>query len=159
MRAKNKESWMNRPSVIAALGFSAALAGCASGSMQTPASPAPLSASAAMLICDSAAPGCTGLTSFSISKVRDLSVTVVWKNVPTGTHTQRLDLFLPNGDLYQTFSSGFVQPAGLSSQLEVKQQIPVMGTWITQRELTGKWSVSLSLDGQNLSVGPLDFQP
>lgn len=162
MRARNEHLWMNRLSIIAALGFAAALAGCASGSMQTPASPAnpaPLSASATMVICDSAAPGCAGLTSFSISKVRDLSVTVVWKNVAAGTHTQRLDLLLPNGGLYQTFSSGFVQPAGPSSQLEVKQQIPVVGTWITQRALTGKWSVNVFLDGQNLSTGPLDLQP
>lgn len=159
MRARNKHSWMNRLSIIAALGFAAALAGCASGSMQSPASPAPLSASATMLICDSAAPGCSGLTSFSISKVHDLSVTVVWENVAAGTHTQRLDLLLPNGNLYQTFSSGFAQPANSMTQLEVKQQIPVVGTWITQRALTGKWSVSVSLDGQILSTGPLDFQP
>ena len=39
------------------------------------------------------------------------------------------------------------------------QALPVTGTWITQRRLTGTWSVALELDGQPVGTQTVLFTP
>lgn len=82
----------------------------------------------------------TGGTQFSGGVVRDLSILVGWQNA-SGSHTQRLELFAPDGALYQRLSTQFAGSGSLETRL------PVGGTWITQHSLFGAWRVEVFLDG------------
>jgi len=131
------------------------LSGCAQG--DTPVGP-PVTQPLAMSVklCDTSAQGCTGSGSFSVTTIRDLSLNVEWQNVPAGTHTQQIALIQPNGVVYQTVSHGFAVADGTISSPALDDVVPVAGTAITQRSLTGEWSVEISLDGQ--AVGTQKFQ-
>ncbi|HJZ64295.1 MAG TPA: hypothetical protein VKD70_08260 [Candidatus Acidoferrum sp.] len=133
-----------------------------SGCAQTDAPVAPPAAQPATLavkLCDSSSPGCSGSGSFSIGTMRDLSLDVEWQNVPAGTHTQQITLVQPNGVVYQTVSHGFSVPDGTLGSPAVNDLIPVAGTFITQRSLTGQWSVEISLDGKTIGVQSFQFAP
>ena len=140
--------------LLAALGFS----GCAQSDVAiAPPSPQPLSM--ALTVCDTGAQACPGPGSFSISTIRDLSLGVEWQNVPAGTHTQEIALVQPNGVVYQTVSHGFAIPDGTTGSSLLNDVIPVAGTFITQRSLTGQWSVQVSLDGKPVSSQAFQFEP
>lgn len=87
----------------------------------------------------------TGGSYYSGELLRDLRILVQWQNL-SGTHTQRLDLWSPNGSLYQRLSSQF---PGTST---VTTQLPVGGTWITQHSLFGAWRVDVYLDGGRMPI-------
>ncbi len=87
----------------------------------------------------------TGGTQFSGSLVRDLRIIVGWQNL-SGSHTQRLDLFSPDGSLYQRLSTQF------SVASAVEARLPVGGTWITQYALFGAWRADVFLDGQGSPI-------
>jgi hypothetical protein len=87
----------------------------------------------------------TGGTQFSGGLIRDLRMVVGWQNV-SGSHAQRLDLFSPDGSLYQRLSAPF---SGAGS---VETQLPVGGTWITQHSLFGAWRVEVFLDGGGMPI-------
>jgi hypothetical protein len=77
---------------------------------------------------------------------------LVWWNV-AGTHAQRLELFAPDGSLYQRFSAQFDadnpslrQPFGQSVRTPVETRLLVGGTWITEHGLFGAWRVDVYLD-------------
>jgi hypothetical protein len=105
-------------------------------------------------------PGCTSKDTFSLAQIRDLFIWVNWQVVPTGPHTQQLDIFMPQGHaLYIRYTSGFQitdTPTGSALVLSV---MPVAGTWITQRQLTGTWEVDVSLDGQLVTTKTFQFLP
>src|SRR5712672_2436176 len=124
-----------------------AIAGCASAlpNPMVMTQPAPLAM--VVRLCDSAAAGCDNTTSFSLGAMRDLAVNVDWQNVPGGTHTQQLTVMLPNGVIYQTISHGFGVAEGTAGSPTVSDAMPVAGTFLTQRQLTGDWTVQVSLDG------------
>ena len=84
----------------------------------------------------------TGGTNFSGGLLRYLRILVGWQNL-SGTHTQRLRLFSPDGSLYQGFSTG----VGSSS---TETQLLVSGTWITEFSLFGAWRVEVFLDSQQM---------
>ena len=86
----------------------------------------------------------TGGTDFSGGLLRYLRILVGWQNL-SGTHTQRLRLFSPDGSLYQGFSTGVG-----SSPTET--QLPVSGTWISEFSLWGAWRVEVFLDGQQMPI-------
>jgi hypothetical protein len=113
----------------------------------------------AMRVCDSETPNCSGETNFSLSSIRDLQVSLDWKNIPGGTHTQEIALLLPNGVVYQTVSQGFGVDQGALGSPTVSDVIPVAGTSITQREMTGQWTVQVSLDGSLLGKQAIQLQP
>ena len=81
----------------------------------------------------------TGGTDFSGSFLGDLRILVAWQNL-AGTHSQRLDLFSPDGSLYQEISAQITQSL-------VEARLLVGGTWITQYSLFGAWRVEVFLDG------------
>ena len=86
----------------------------------------------------------TGGTDFSSGLLRYLRILVGWQNL-SGTHTQRLRLFSPDGSFYQGFSTGVG-----SSPTETR--LLVSGTWITEFSLFGAWRVEVFLDGQQMPI-------
>jgi hypothetical protein len=130
------------------------LGGCATNSPSTMVPP-PAPLAVAVRLCDSSVPSCVGTVSFSLASIRDLDVNVDWQNVPGGTHTQQLAILLPNGVVYQTISHGFGVEDTVGSPT-VSDAMPVAGTFITQRQLAGEWTVQVSLDGA--VVGSQKFQ-
>jgi len=133
-----------------------------SGCAQTDAPVVPPAAqpvAMAVKLCDSSSEGCSGSGSLSIGTMRDLSLDVEWQNVPAGTHTQQIALVQPNGVVYQTVSHGFSVPDGTLGSPALNDVIPVAGTFITQRSLTGQWSVEISLDGKTIGVQSFQFAP
>ncbi|MBI3030220.1 MAG: hypothetical protein HYY64_11975 [Candidatus Rokubacteria bacterium] len=93
----------------------------------------------------------SGGTQFSAASVRDLWILVAWQSL-SGTHSQRLDLYAPDGSLYQRLSAQFT-----GSSAEVR--LPVGGTWITQHFLFGTWRVDVFLDGDPRTSGAFVLTP
>jgi hypothetical protein len=89
--------------------------------------------------------GQTGGAEFFGGVLRDLRILVGWTNL-SGTHTQHLDLFSPDGSLYQRFSSA------LSGSSTVETRLAVGGTWITEHSLFGAWRVDVFLDREEMPI-------
>jgi hypothetical protein len=85
-----------------------------------------------------------GGTAFSGDLVRALRILVAWQNL-SGAHSERLELFGPDGSLYQQFST---QVTGTP----VETRLPVSGTWITQYSLFGAWRVEVFLDSGQMPI-------
>lgn len=150
--------------MIALASAGAALGGCATDSSSpTPAPVVPVAQNPqlelAVRVCDSETPNCTGETNFSLSSLRDLQVTLDWKNIPGGTHTQEIAFLLPNGVVYQTVSHGFGVAEGSLGSPTVSDGIPVAGTLITQRQMTGQWALHVSLDGAVVGMQTIQLKP
>ena len=105
----------------------------------------------AIKLCDDETenPNCTAVDNFSLDQIRDLFVWVNWQDVPAGAHTQELDFYLPQGHyLYVRYLDDFHIAGVPTGSALVMQVLPVAGTYITQRDLTGTWQLDVSLDGQ-----------
>jgi hypothetical protein len=85
--------------------------------------------------------------------LNDLYILVTW-NLPGGPNTQRLELFAPDGALYQRFSKEFTSP---TSSTTTETWVPVSGTWITQHSLFGTWRVEVYLDADSTPVATTGF--
>ena len=150
MRLRHSESLRTQSSFFAALLLFGALCAFAiapqSRGADRVASPSPKIAppSAQILFCDAPGTSCSPATSFSISKLRDLNMVVNWTNLPAGNHTEGLAVLHGSG-LYQSFRKGFMAPA--DGSFSTSSALPVGGTWIARRSLTGTWTVQASLDG------------
>jgi hypothetical protein len=103
---------------------------------------------------------------FSAKALRDLLVLVEYRALTPGPHTQRLLLYLPEGALYQQFTTAFESGEAAKGQApalpasgrapqahheelgmeQVTTRLPVGGTWITQYGLYGTWRVEVYLD-------------
>ncbi|MFI5338951.1 MAG: hypothetical protein ACHQ7N_03835 [Candidatus Methylomirabilales bacterium] len=103
---------------------------------------------------------------FSAEALRDLLLSVEYQALAPGPHTQRLQLYLPDGALYQQVTTaieagGAGKPAaeahpeqGMTPRApgaqpgreQVVTRLPVGGTWITQYSLYGIWRVEVYLD-------------
>lgn len=83
---------------------------------------------------------------FSVDVLRDLRI-LVWWNVPGPGHVQRLDLYAPDGALYQRLTATIDETSrGRDGLTLVETSLPVAGTWITQHTLLGAWSADVFLD-------------
>ncbi len=80
---------------------------------------------------------------FSATSLRDLLIAMTYSNV-SGTHRQRLELYAPDGSLYQRLS-GAVAPS-------TQTLIPVGGTWITEHSLFGDWRVDVYVDRETTPI-------
>jgi hypothetical protein len=80
---------------------------------------------------------------FSADAVRDLLITVAYQGLALGAHTQRLNLYAPDGALYQQFATAFVVEGSVARP---ETRLLVGGTWITQHSLYGTWRVEVYLD-------------
>jgi len=93
---------------------------------------------------------------FSARALRALLIEVEYRDLPPGSHTQRLKLFLPDGALYQQFTSevqgGSAQPARGPGWERVTTRLLVGGTWITEHALYGTWRFEVYLDQDRQST-------
>jgi len=126
-----------------------------------PQMPAPQvqSAQASVTLCNRTPSGCAAGASFSLGTLRDLAIDVTWSNVPAGTHTQMTEILEPSGGLFEAKSQAFGIDANSNGTMQTEEILPVSGTMITQRRITGAWTVRVSLDTtmsvtQTLQVDP-----
>lgn len=139
-------------------------AGCGGQTSAGNAPPAsggpPATPAAAVTLCDNPAPGCPPASNFSLSTSREVDIFVAWSNVPAGSHTQKLNLRLPRGELYQTLESSFLIDDSLVVGFATAMcTLPVAGTFITQRQLTGDWTLEVVLDDQSMASTVFHFDP
>ena len=85
---------------------------------------------------------------FSATSLRDLLFSMTYTGV-SGSHRQRLELYAPDGSLYQRLS-GAVAPT-------TQSLLPVGGTWITEHSLFGGWRVDLYLDRETSPIASHTF--
>ena len=85
-----------------------------------------------------------GGAQFPGNLVRALRILVGWQSL-SGTHSQRIEIFSPDGSLYQRYSTQF---AGTP----VETRLPVTGSWITQYSLFGAWRVEVFLDSEGMPI-------
>lgn len=99
---------------------------------------------------------------FTAEAVRYLRL-IVWWNV-VGVHRQRLELYAPDGSLYQQFSTAFDgddvhfrQRGGQSPWTRVETKLLVGGTWITEYGVFGTWRMDVYLDGASAPMASEEF--
>ena len=159
-RGPARRSWSTALLGCAALclaaGFSACQTGMTSGSGGN--SPPPVTG-ATVSFCDDGEGACTPATSFSVASLRDLVINVNWENLSDGNHTQMLEVLQPGGGLYQASQSSFLVSDASQSSLTMKRTLPVAGAWISQRRITGEWSVRVSLDGKAITTQTVQLNP
>ncbi len=152
----------SRSGAIAGLALAAlaaaALCGCATAGMDSTAAGAALSPVASMSLCNQTPAGCSAAASYSLGSMRDLAVNVQWSHVPEGTHTATFEILQPGDGLYQAQNVSFVADAAAASG-QTSVLVPVAGTWITQRGLTGIWTVRVSLDGTAMGKQTFTLDP
>lgn len=130
---------------------------CSVGS--TSAGGPPVQATATITFCDDAVSGCPSVTTFSLAKIRDLVVKVDWFGVATGNHAQAVRVLLPDGGTFELSQTGFLIDPSSDSNFSSMRSIPLAGSWVTQRQVTGTWSVEVSLDGQTVATQTVEMTP
>ena len=138
-------------------GFSACQTGMTSGTGGG-GNPPP-STDATVSFCDDGEGACTPATSFSVASLRDLVISVNWENLSAGNHTQMLEVLQPGGGLYQASQSSFLVSGASQNSLTMTRTLPVAGAWISQRRMTGEWSVRVSLDGKAITSQTVQINP
>jgi hypothetical protein len=121
--------------------------------------PPPPVTGATVSFCDDGDGACTAATSFSVASLRDLVINVNWENLSAGNHTQMLEVLQPGGGLYQASQSSFLVSGASQSSLTMTRTLPVAGAWISQRRMTGEWSVRVSLDGKAITSQTVQINP
>jgi hypothetical protein len=106
---------------------------------------------------------------FKLDDLRGLYVCIVWSGL-AGTYAAQLTFVSPDGNVYQTMTLAFVTAEAPATAATVEVQgrehevkragwrgkgetvlvasLPVAGTYITQHNLAGRWTVEISLNGQ-----------
>ena len=143
----------------AAAALAVALSACQGATSANGGGPPPAPTDATISFCDDGAESCTPATSFSVKSMRDLVVSVNWENLSTGAHTQLLEISMPGGGLYQAGQTSFLVGDASQSTMTTTRTLPVAGTWISQRRITGEWSVRVSLDGNAISSQTVQLNP
>src|SRR5439155_2804626 len=109
---------------------------------------------------------------FMLENLRDLQVCIVWAGL-SGTYWTQLEFLSPDGHVYQTMTQAFVTPEATATVGTVEAQgrpyqvrqagwarpgeavvvatLPVAGTYITQYNLAGPWTVKISLNGRPIN--------
>jgi hypothetical protein len=86
-------------------------------------------------------------------------ININWENLSAGNHTQMTEVLQPGGGLYQATQSSFVVSDASQSSLTMARSLPVAGAWISQRRMTGEWSVRVSLDGKAITTQTVQLNP
>lgn len=126
--------------------------------MTTVPPPEPIVA-AAISVCNKTPDGCSQQPSFSLVAIRDLAIHVDWKNVSSGTRTQKLEMLDPGGGSYQVLNTSFVEEDGDNGAAATDVLVPISGSMITQRSITGTWTLRVSLDEQAVATQRITFAP
>ena len=117
-------------------------------------------------------------TEFSAESLGDLRIVVHYRDLSgIHHHTQRIELYSPDGSLYKRFSTEFTVAAGVAKPDKGKEhkgkehkgkerkgndraggwesvetRLPVWGTWITQHSLFRAWRVEVYLDRERMPI-------
>lgn len=137
---------------------SLALAGCqpqSSSANERVVSPP----SAAISFCSSRPAGCAPGSVFSVTGTHDLAVKTSIEHVAPGDHTQSLEITMPDGRQYEETKVGFRVPENSNVPVPGVRTIPIAGTWIQTRNVTGVWKVRYSLDGKLLAISDFRLEP
>jgi hypothetical protein len=90
---------------------------------------------------------------FASANVRELWVTATWTDAEDA-HVQRVDLFAPDGSLYQRFTTVFT---GARRPVSVMTRVPVAGSSIIDSGLYGEWCAELFLDDEDAPIARRRF--
>jgi hypothetical protein len=90
---------------------------------------------------------------FTAPGLREIRLVAEWTEVE-GTHLQRLEVFSPDGSLYQRIAAGFT---GSGRTVAVATRLPVDGTPIVDAGLYGDWCVELFLDDEEAPIARRGF--
>jgi hypothetical protein len=146
--------------IVGVIFLASELSGCQMGTTSANGGgPPPPVPSAMISFCDDGDPSCATGTSFSVASLRDLVIKVTWENIPDGNHVQTLEILIPGGGLYQSTQNAFLTDSSSASPFAVTRLLPVAGTWIPQRQMTGEWLVRVSLDGQVITSQMVALNP
>ena len=145
--------------VLAIVLLVALLAGCG-GAMTSGngGGPPPVVPSAMISFCDDGISGCPAATTFQVGSTRDVMIKVSWEGLDEGSHVQTLEILMPGGGLYQSTQAALFAGAAPGT-FQTTRVLPVAGTWIQQRNITGEWIVRASLDGQVINSQAVQINP
>jgi hypothetical protein len=90
---------------------------------------------------------------FASADLREMRLVAEWTDVE-GPHLQRLELYSPDGSLYQRFTGTF---SGTGRPVSVATRLPVSGTPIVDSGLYGDWCVELFLDEEEAPIARRGF--
>lgn len=136
-----------------------AFSSCQAGSTSANGGPPPLVPSATISFCDDGDSNCPLANSFSVASARDVLIKVAWEKVPDGNHVQTLEIMMPGGGLYQSSQTAFLIDNASANSFATTRLLPVAGTWISQRRITGDWLIRLSLDDQVITSQMVTLNP
>jgi hypothetical protein len=170
MKAVKLQGVLRHLLVPAVLGWLVGISGCAGAGVTTNGSgtqgggtgPTVTPATAMVSFCSAAQTNCQSQSanfSLETSNIPTLNVRVDWANVAAGTHSQEMRLLMPNGNLFERLQNTFVVPRSGDGSASVNRNIPIVGSYIAQRQLTGGWKVRVSLDGKVITTGDLRLDP
>jgi hypothetical protein len=144
--------------LVGALFVVAGISGCANAGVSNVVPP-PLQPqiAASISVCNRTPDSCADAQTFSLAQIRDLSIHVDWKNVPQGTRSQKLEMLDPGGGSYQVMNTSFVEEDG-NGEAQTDSLIPISGSMITQRGITGTWVIRVSLDEQVIATQNITFE-
>jgi len=90
---------------------------------------------------------------FTLSDLRELRVVVTWSQAEDG-HVQRVDLYAPDGTLYQRFAGSFT---GDRRPVAVVTRVPVAGSTIADSSLVGEWCAEVFIDDDDAPIARRRF--
>jgi len=90
---------------------------------------------------------------FTLSELRELRVIVNWSQAEEA-HLQRVDLYAPDGTLYQRFAGSFT---GDRRPVAVVTRVPVAGSSIVDSSLLGAWCAEAFLDDEDAPIARRRF--
>ena len=91
--------------------------------------------------------------SFPGDGLRELRLVVGWTEL-TKVHHQRVEVFSPDGELYQRFADTFT---ATGRTVSVATRLPVAGSSITDAGLYGEWCAEVFLDDEDAPIARRRF--
>jgi hypothetical protein len=79
---------------------------------------------------------------FNPAHTATIVVVVSWQTL-VGVHRQRVELIAPDGSIYEQFKKNISSSSGVKV---AKTSVRVAGTWITEYQMFGEWTVNVYLD-------------
>jgi hypothetical protein len=91
---------------------------------------------------------------FPSGDLRELRVIVSWTDAER-SHHQRLELYSPDGSLYQRYATTFT---GARRAVSVITRVPVAGSQIVDSGLYGEWCAEVFLDDEDAPIARHRFE-
>jgi hypothetical protein len=91
---------------------------------------------------------------FETADLREMRIVADWTEIEGG-HLQRLELYSPDGSLYQRFTGTF---SGTGRPVSVSTRLMVTGTSIVDSGLYGEWCAELFLDDEDAPIARRGFE-